>query len=120
MDHICMALPVTSGKSAAARTFLQQLDTTRRAEFDRSEQRLGITKELWYLAKLAAGDHLIGYMEGADFAQALSSFVGSRDPFDLWFKEQMLDVTGVDLNNPPADLSPAELLSYYESAAAEV
>jgi hypothetical protein len=120
MDHICITLPVSSGKSAAARTFLQQLDTTRRAEFDRSEQRIGITKELWFLAKLAAGDHLIGYMEAADFSRALSSFVASRDPFDMWFKEQMLDVTGVDLNNPPADLTPAELISYYESGAAAV
>ena len=120
MDNICMALPVTNGKSAAARAFLQQLDTTRRAEFDESEQRLGITKELWYLASLPSGDHLIAYMESADFNRALSSFVGSRDPFDLWFKQEMLAVTGVDLNNPPADLAPAELLSRYESASASV
>jgi hypothetical protein len=38
-------------------------------------------------------------------------FVGSRDPFDVWFKEQMLAAAGVDLNNPPADIKPAELLS---------
>jgi hypothetical protein len=120
MDHICMALPLLNGKTAAARTFLQQLDTTRRAEFDRSEQRIGISKELWYLARLPSGDHLIGYIESADFNRALSSFVGSRDPFDLWFKEEMLNVTGVDLNNPPADLAPAELLSYYQATTAAV
>jgi hypothetical protein len=120
MDHICMALPLVTGKTAEARTFLKQLDTTRRDEFDQSEQRIGITKELWYLASLPSGDHLIGYMEGADFARALQSFVGSRDPFDLWFKEQMLAVTGVDLNNPPADLAPAELLSNYQASAAAV
>ncbi len=61
MDHICMALPVVTGKSDDARTFLQQLDTTRREEFDRSEQQIGITKELWYLAKLPSGYHLIVY-----------------------------------------------------------
>ena len=44
MDHTCMALPVVNGKTADARTFLRQLDTTRRAEYDRSEQRIGITK----------------------------------------------------------------------------
>jgi hypothetical protein len=120
MDCICLALPLVTGQTAAARTFLQQLDTTRRAEFDESERRIGITKELWYLAKLASGDHLIGYMESRDFQHALGSFVGSREPFDVWFKERMLAVTGVDLNNPPADLAPAELLSHYEAAAAHV
>jgi hypothetical protein len=120
MDHICMALPLRSGKTPDARTFLAQLDTTRRAEFDRSERRLGISRELWYLASLPSGDHLIAYIESRDFASALQSFVGSREGFDLWFKEQMLAVTGVDLNNPPAGLAPAELLSHYEATAAAV
>jgi len=120
MDHICLALPIVSGKTAAARAFLRQLDTTRRAEFDESERRIGITKELWYLATLPSGDHLVAYMESADFNHALSSFVGSREPFDVWFKDEMLAATGVDLNNPPADLAPAELLSHYEAEAAQV
>jgi hypothetical protein len=116
MDHICLAIPVTAGKSSAARTFMQQLDGDRRAEYDASERRLGITKEVWFLAPAPAGDQLIGYMESADFGRALTLFVGSRDPFDLWFKEQMRVVTGVDLNNPPANMAPAELLSTYEAA----
>ena len=111
MDHVCLALPVVNGQSDAARTFLHQLDGSRRDEFDSSERRIGITKELWYLASLPAGDHLIGYCESADFGRALPMFVASRDPFDVWFKEQMMAVTGVDLNNPPADMKPAELLS---------
>jgi hypothetical protein len=53
-------------------------------------------------------------MESADFGRALQMFVASRDPFDMWFKAQMLSVTGLDLNNPPADMQPAELLSHYE------
>jgi hypothetical protein len=120
MDNICLALPIVNGQTAAARAFLQQLDTTRRAEFDESERRIGITKELWYLATLPSGDHLVAYMEAPDFGHALSSFVGSREPFDVWFKEEMRAVTGVDLNNPPADMAPAELLSHYEAEPAQV
>jgi len=114
MDHICLAMPLLPGKAAEARAFLQQLDGVRRAEFDASERRIGIAKELWYLAKLPSGDHLIAYMESGDFGGALQGFVGSRDSFDMWFKAQMQSVTGVDLNNPPADLAPAELLSHYD------
>jgi hypothetical protein len=120
MDRVCLALPVVPGKTDDARAFLKQLDGSRRDDFDKSERRIGITKELWYLAKLPSGDHLIGYMESPDFNRALPSFVGSRDPFDLWFKEQMRGVTGLDLNNPPADMQPAELISYYEVGALSV
>ena len=120
MDHICLAMPVLPGKTAEARTFMQQLDGSRRAEFDASERRIGIAKELWYLAKLPSGDHLIGYMESKDFGRALASFVGSRESCDLWFKAQMQAVTGGDLNKPPADMAPAELLSHYDVASVGV
>jgi hypothetical protein len=53
-------------------------------------------------------------MESGDFNRALQSFVASRDSFDLWFKSQMLAVAGVDLNNPPSDMTLPELLSRYE------
>ena len=118
MDHICLAIPVLGGQSSAARTFMRQLDGARRAEYDASERRIGITKEVWFLAPLAAGDHLVGYMESADFSRALPLFVGSRDPFDLWFKAELAAVTGIDLNHPPPTMAPAELLSNYAAAPA--
>jgi hypothetical protein len=117
MDHVCFTLPVIAGKSDQARAFMRQLDTTRRDEFDRSERRIGISKELWFLASLPSGDHLVGYMEAVDFGRALEAFVGSRDAFDMWFKAEMLAVTGFDLNNPPPDSRPAELLSHYQAAS---
>ena len=120
MDHVCLALPLLPGKAGDARAFMKQLDSSRRLEFDRSERRLGITKELWYLAALPAGDHLIGYMEAEDFTRALQAFVASRDPFDLWFKQEMLAVTGLDLNSPPANMQPPELLSLYDASAVAV
>ena len=120
MDHVCFALPVLAGQTDRARAFMRQLDTNRREEFDRSERRIGISKELWFLAVLPSGDHLVGYMEAADFNRGFGAFVGSRDAFDLWFKAEMLAVTGLDLNNPPPDTRPAELLSHYETASLSV
>ena len=120
MDHTCLALPVIAGKTEQARAFMRQLDGPRRAEFDRSERRIGISKELWYLASLPSGDHLIGYIEAVDFARAFEAFIASREAFDMWLKAEMLAATGLDLNNPPADTKPAELLSHYEAASAAV
>jgi hypothetical protein len=101
----------------SARELQRQLDGERKTDHDASERRIGITKEAWYVAPTQSGDQFVAYMEGADFNKALSMFVQSRDEFDLWFKEQLADATGVDLNDPP-ELKLPELVSSYESTKA--
>jgi hypothetical protein len=113
MDQICLALPILPGKTADARAFQRELDTDRKADYDRSERRIGITKEVWYLAALPSGDHFIAYMESPDFNRALDLFVASRDDFDQWFKRRLADVTGIDMNNLPPDMQLPELVSRY-------
>ena len=114
MDNVCLVLPILPGKTNEARAFMRELDGPRKGEFDASERRIGITKELWYLAKTPSGDQLVGYMESNDFGRAVGMFSASRDGFDVWFKQQLAGVTGVDLNNIPADFAPPELLSHYD------
>jgi len=115
MDYVCIVFPVLPGKTADARDFMREVDGPRMAEYDRSEQAIGISKELWFLASLPSGDALVGYIESGDFAKAVGQFGASEEPFDVWFKERMLEVTGVDFNNIPPDFRPPELLSRYEA-----
>ena len=115
MDHVCLVMPILPGKSADARDFMRELEEQRKNEYDQSERRIGITKELWFLATLPGNEQLVGYMEAASFDKAAQQFFASQDPFDLWFKRRMLDVTGVDLNNVPPDFRPPELLSHYDA-----
>jgi len=95
---------------------MHDLDGSRRDEYDRSEKRIGITKEVWFLAHAAGGEQLVGYLESSDFESAFTQFVGSRDEFDLWFKERLADVTSIDLNDPP-EMQLPELLSAYDVGA---
>ena len=115
MDHICLVLPILPGKTEESRAFLRALDTDRRADYDRSERRIGITKEVWYIASVPGGDQLVAYMESQDFNQALQQFVASQDEFDQWFKRRLAEVTGVDLENLPPDMQLPELVSRYEA-----
>ncbi len=115
MDRICVVFPLLPGKTEDARAFQRELDTDRKADYDRSERRIGITKEVWYLAALPSGDHLIAYMESADFGRALGLFAASQEEFDLWFKRRLADVTGLDMNNLPPGLQLPELVSRYEA-----
>ena len=114
MNQICLVIPITPGKSDDARDFMRELEHQRKAVYDQSERRIGITKEVWYLARTPGGDQFVAYMETADFGKALSLFSASRNEFDLWFKRRLADSTGLDLNNPPAMQLP-ELLSSYSA-----
>jgi hypothetical protein len=115
MDHICLALPILPGKTDEARAFMQELEGPRKPDYDRSERRIGIPKELWFLAAMPSGDHFIAYMESENFSRALGLFSQSQDEFDLWFKDQLANATGVDLNNPPPDMRLPELMSNYQA-----
>jgi len=56
MDQICLVVPVLPGKTADARDFMRELEADRNADYQASEQRIGIVKEAWYLARAGAGD----------------------------------------------------------------
>ena len=116
MDHSGFALPILPGKVTAARAFQRELAGTRQAEYAQSERALGIIKELWFLQETPNGDLFVAYMESPDLNRALGRLAASRDEFDVWFKRQLADVTGVDLNTPP--LAPlSRLVSHYEAIA---
>jgi hypothetical protein len=116
MDHICFALPILPGKTEDARAFQRELDGPRKAEYAASEQRIGITREYWFLQQTPQGDLFLAYLESPDFASATDQFVTSQDPFDRWFKQRLAAVTGMDLNTPPPG-PLSELLSSYEESA---
>jgi hypothetical protein len=111
MDRICIIYPILPGKTDSARAFLRSLDTEHRDEHARSNRRVGLTREIWFLSP--GGDQLVGYGESPDFNRVFKLFAESDDPFDRWYKQQLLDVTGADMNHPPDDLTLLELLSSY-------
>jgi hypothetical protein len=117
MDHTCLVVPVLPGKEDELRAFYREVDGARQQDYDRSEQRLGITKEIAWVAPIDGGSAAVIYIESENFEQAFSHFVQSQDEFDLWFKQRVLDISGLDLNNPP-EIELPELLSVYQAKVA--
>lgn len=112
MDQVCLVLPVATEKTEDARSFMRELEEVRKADYDASERRIGISKEVWFLAPLPEGEALVAYMESDDFNSSLGQFVQSKDEFDLWFKRRLAESTGLDLNSPPSGPMPEMLSSY--------
>jgi hypothetical protein len=119
MATMLFALPIKPGQEEATRAFAQECIGPRYAEYDASEQRIGIQVENWYLQRNAAGQFFTVQVEGLDLMSSLGAFISSRDPFDLWFKEQLAALTEIDLNaGPPPDEMVAETLAEYKAKGA--
>lgn len=112
MERVCWVTPILPGKEQAARDFYAEMEGPRRRELELAEQRLGISKEIVFLAELADGPALVLYMESESHDDSISTSFGSEHEFDLWYKAGFAECTGVALDNPP---TKAELLSAYEA-----
>jgi hypothetical protein len=101
MDQALFALPILPGQTAAARAFLRELGGPRQQDLAACGQSVGINKETWAIQQTPQGDFFVAYLAGEDLAHAFTQFAASQTEFDRWFKQQVQETTGADLNTPP-------------------
>jgi hypothetical protein len=105
MAAIAFTAPILPGKAEAFKRFSQEMLGPHRREYEASRQRKGVRVERAYLQQTPQGDIAILYCEVDDPAHFFQELGTSNDPFDRWFRQQALDIHGIDLGGPlPAPL----------------
>lgn len=102
-------VPLLPGKKDAAIAFANALMSERVADFDNAQTT--VTKESWFLQETPMGDFVIVYYHAPDLAAVHSALATSEEPFDVWFRAQILDLTGIDISTPLEDL-PIQALDW--------
>jgi hypothetical protein len=97
MSGIVLTFPILAGKVEAWRRFCQELSGSRRKLYEASRQRLGITRERLALVETAFGSMAVTTLEAPDVAQALGQIIASVLPFDVWYRERLQELHGVNL-----------------------
>ena len=97
MSGIILTFPILDGKVEAWRRFCQELCSFRREPYETSRQRLGITRERLALVETAFGATAVTTLEAPDVAQALGQIIISELPFDVWYREKLQELHGVNL-----------------------
>lgn len=110
MPAIASAFPILPGKLEVWKRFMKEMAGPRRTEMDAFERRLGFTVVRAWHQTTPQGDLAIVYQAGDDPAQFLQRIAALQDPFAVWFKQQVLDIHGVDFNQPPPGPPPEEVL----------
>jgi hypothetical protein len=96
--------------------FRDTLVNERSAETDSFYRRHGARHESWHLQDINGSKWLICCTDVTDRGAAGESYSASEHEFDVWFKEQVLRLSGVDPNKTPFGL-PSEQVFYWESKA---
>ena len=94
-------VPIVPGQEEADRQFVAEASGPRRAEFEASRRRHGIQAERVWHQSTPQGSFAVVYLEADDPGQAFAGLATSTDPFDVWFREQVLAVHGFDMSQPP-------------------
>jgi hypothetical protein len=55
---------------------------------------------------------MLVWFEAPDIEKAFTELATSDDEFTVWFRDQVKDVTGVDLGAPPQGPLPAVLIDW--------
>lgn len=100
MQLFNVAFPILPGKTEQARKNAAELTGGRRADYEAGLRRTGISRETWSLQVTPMGDFMLVWFEADDVEHVFKTLAASTDPFDVWFREQVLDVNGVDLSAP--------------------
>jgi hypothetical protein len=102
MVSMAFAMPLLPGKQDVLKTFVTALKTERAAEFNAAQTT--VVQESWFVQSTPMGDLIICQFQSPDPLMVLSNLAGANDEFAMWFKAQILDITGVDFGNPPDQL----------------
>ncbi len=106
MATLAFAAPCLPGGADVARRITQEVQGTRRSDYEDFHRRVGLAGEAWYIQHTPQGDLSIVYLEGDDPARSLQALRQSDHPFDQWFKEQVKLVHGIDFGQPLAGPLP--------------
>jgi len=101
-NELGIIFPLLPGKRQALQQFAAALAGPRRGEYAASQA--SVLKESWFLQPTPQGDLLLVHFEAPDPMAVLSSLAVSEEPFDVWFREQVQEITGVDLTQPSGPL----------------
>ena len=99
MSLVVRAFPVL--KEQELREFVKELSGTRNLEAADFYQRHGVTRETVHLQRTAAGPWIIVVTEVTDVEPAAREYAASEVPFDRWFKDRILHLSGVNSDQDP-------------------
>jgi hypothetical protein len=115
MALVVRAYPLRAGM-AELKGFGAKLLKARRRETDDFFLRHGVSHESWHAQQIGNAVWIICCTQLSDRGAAEQSYGGSKEAFDLWFKDQVKALTGIDPNETPLGMPSEQVFAWDEPA----
>lgn len=117
MAAVTFAASILPGREEEWRRFVQEVAEERLSEYEGFRRRLGISNESVWLARTRNGcETAVVYAEAEHPERIAPMLAASEEPFDLWFKERLLECHGRD---PAPKRATNSLIFAYRNAAGD-
>jgi hypothetical protein len=111
VQAVAFAAPMLPGKTQEDRDALASCANGERStDHAASRKRHGITREAVWIQSTPDGDVAVVYIEARDTGAAMGGIATSQEPFDVWFREHVQNVHGMDLTAP--SVPPEQVLDF--------
>jgi hypothetical protein len=111
MPFVVRAFPLRRSVSDL-QAFAAELNGARAADADQFYRHYGVEHESWHVQETRNGPWVIGVTVLADPADAAPRYANATQDFHVWFKDQVLSLTGVDPNTTPLGPPTTEVFSW--------
>ena len=115
-EEFAFALPIVAGKLEDVKAYCNEMDSGDRAkEWDESRRRMGALEVKVFIQPIGATGNravLIAYWKVEDTARVVRELAESQEPFDVWFREGVLEYHNVDLARGPLRGPPTEVIDW--------
>lgn len=111
MPYVVRAFPLVK-TAEAIRDFAAELLGARRADADEFYGHYGVEHESWHLQETPHGTWVIAVTLVDDPDGAASRYAGASQEFHAWFKDRVLDLTGIDPNVTPLGPPTTQMFSW--------
>jgi hypothetical protein len=112
MSALTFVAAILPGREEEWRRFVQEVTEERLYEYEGLRRHLGLRSESVWLARTKEGETAVVYLEAENPERILSTLGASEEPFDLWFKERLLEFHGLDLARNPRKAAASLLFAY--------
>ena len=118
MPLVVRAFPLRSPRPALE-SFAAQLNGERSTEANQFYRHYGVTRESWHVQDTPNGPWVIAVTELHNPDEAAARYADATAEFHVWFKSQVLSLTGVDPNETPLGPPTTEVFSWLDPSRRE-
>jgi hypothetical protein len=111
MSLVVRAFPLR-GSVSDLEAFASELSGARASDAEQFYRHYGVDHESWHVQQTTQGPWVIAVTALANPTEAANRYANATEEFHVWFKNEVLRLTGVDPNKTPLGPPTREVFSW--------